>query len=100
MYVLLGCYCTLFGEYSGKITHWPKERYKTFNYCDYVGFMGYVTGFFLFWEPSWELFSVNKPELHSVISTLVISTLAKMIDRIFQEMSRSVNPKSNAFSEG
>ena len=31
--------------------HWPKERYKTFNYgdyVDYVGFMGYVTGFFCF----------------------------------------------------
>ena len=26
-------------------------------------------------------------------------TLAKMIDRIFQEMSPSVNPNSNAFSE-
>ena len=49
----------------------------------------------MFWEPSWELFSVNKQELH-----LVISTLAKMIDQIFQEMSPSVNPKSNAFSEG
>ena len=44
--------------------------------------MGYVTGF-LFLEPSWELFSVNKPELHLVILTLVISTLAKMIDQIF-----------------
>ena len=111
-----------FGEYTGKITHWLKARYKTFckdnnvhylttiflgilkfNYVAYVGYIGfisYVTGCFLFWEPSWELFSVNKLELHSAILTSVNSTLAKTIDRIFQEMSPSVNPKSNAFSEG
>ena len=57
-----------FSEYAGKITHWPKARYKTlckdnnvrylmtiivgrlkFNYIGYLGFMGfsgYVTGCF------------------------------------------------------
>ena len=59
-----------FGEYAGKIKHWPKARCKMF--CT----------------------------LCSAILSLVNSTLAKMIDRIFQEMSPSVNPKSNAFSEG
>ena len=51
---------------------------------NYVGFMGSFTGCFLFWEPSRELFSVNKPELHLVNMTSVSAPSKRWLTEFFR----------------
>ena len=63
----------------------------------YINYVGFATHSQLFWELCWELFLVNRPNLHlHLVNSLAKCTLTKknLVNRL------SVNTQSSAFSEG
>ena len=65
---------------------------------NYFGFMGSVTGCFFGNLVGNFFLSINRSSIRSI--NFGQRTLTKTIDWIFQDMSPSVNPNWNAFSEG